>query len=173
MSDVPLTLIYNLGRLGQSGDSATLTADEEQRAGLAKFAGVVAVEEFAGQMTLKKLGPTRFELGFALSAAIVQACVVTLEPVRSRIARDFTRQLHFTPNLRRELKEVVLAPADDEGPEEIDSLHYDLAEPLVEEFLLAIDPYPRAPGVEFAPPEGEGDAAESPFAALKSLKSRG
>ena len=78
-----------------------------------------------------------------------------------------------TPGLRRELKEVVLAPADDEGPEEIDSLHYDLAEPLIEEFLLAIDPYPRAPGVAFTPPEGQRDAAESPFAVLKSLKSPG
>jgi hypothetical protein len=55
-------------------------------------------------------------------------------------------------------------------PEEIDSLHYDLTAPLIEEFILALDPYPRAPGVEFQAPEGEG-APESPFAVLKGLKS--
>jgi hypothetical protein len=42
----------------------------------------------------------------------------------------------------------------------------------VEEFMLAIDPYPRAEGVEFIPPEGMGDKPESPFAVLKTLKSR-
>ena len=41
---------------------------------------------------------------------------------------------------------------EEDAPEEIDSLHYDLAAPLIEEFVLAIDPYPRAPGVEFRPP---------------------
>lgn len=172
MSDAPISLGYNLGRLGQSGDRVTLATTDEERAQLAKFAGLLAVEEFSGQITLKKLAPTRFEISFALEAAIVQACVVTLEAVRTRIVRDFSRELHFTPTLRRDQKEVILAPGEDETPEEIDSLHYDLAGPLVEEFLLAIDPYPRAPGVEFTPPTLPGDAAESPFAVLKGLKSR-
>jgi hypothetical protein len=43
----------------------------------------------------------------------------------------------------------------------------------MEEFLLAIDPYPRAPGVAFQPPEGVNEPPESPFAALKGLKSGG
>ena len=43
----------------------------------------------------------------------------------------------------------------------------------MEEFLLAIDPYPRAPGVAFQPPEGMADKPESPFAVLKGLKSGG
>jgi len=62
-------------------------------------------------------------------------------------------------------------PLEDDVPEEISSLHYDLAAPLVEELVLAIDPYPRAPGVEFAPPEDGEQAPESPFAVLKGLKS--
>ncbi len=46
---------------------------------------------------------------------------------------------------------------EEDAPEEIDSLHYDLAAPLVEEFVLAIDPYPRAPGVAFrGPGRGRG-----------------
>ena len=65
---------------------------------------------------------------------------------------------------------AVEVPLADDLPEEIDSLHYDLAAPLIEEFILGLDPYPRAPGVAFQPPEGEG-AAESPFAVLKGLKS--
>ena len=45
--------------------------------------------------------------------------------------------------------------------------------PLLEEFVLAIDPYPRAPGVEFAAPVDAEPRPESPFAVLKALKDRG
>ena len=40
---------------------------------------------------------------------------------------------------------------------------------LKELIELGIDPYPRKPGVEFAPPKTE-DAGAHPFAALASLK---
>ena len=99
---------------------------------------------------------------------------MTLEPLVARIEKDFTRELHFTPNLRRASeKEIVLDPAADDLPEEIESMQYDLMGPLMEEFLLAIDPYPRAPGVEFQAPDGLTPPPESPFAVLKGLKSGG
>src|SRR5262249_55187485 len=103
-----------------------------------------------------------------------QACVVSLEPLVAPIAREFTRELHVTPaRAQVQEKDVIVSPAEDEIPEEIESLHYDLAGPLVEEFLLAIDPYPRRSGVEFAPPEAALGRPESPFAVLKGLKSGG
>jgi uncharacterized metal-binding protein YceD (DUF177 family) len=123
-------------------------------------------------MALKKLSPNRFSVFYELAAAVTQSCVVTLEPLEARIDRSFVRELHFTPNLRRDIaKDVVLIPDAEEAPEEIDSLHIDLGEALIEEFLLAIDPYPRAPGVAFAPPQDPDDKPENPFAALKDLKS--
>jgi hypothetical protein len=65
---------------------------------------------------------------------------------------------------------VELAPGagDDEAPEEIESTRYDVAGPVLEEFSLAIDPYPRAPGVAYEPPPDE--KPESPFAVLARLK---
>jgi len=169
----PFTHPYNLNRLGQAGDDIAVATTDEDRAALARFAEVLRVEAFAGRVVLQKLSPNRFRLDFTLTADLVQACVVTLAEVPAHIERQFTRELHFSPALRRSLvpapvEEVVL---EGDEPEEIDSLHYDLAAPLIEEFLLAIDPYPRAAGVEFRPP-GEGDKApESPFAVLKGLKS--
>ncbi len=168
-----LSRVYNLGRLGQAGDSITLDAGPEERAGLARLAGVLEVPKFFAEISLKKLSPTRFEISYALAAEVVQACVVSLEPLTAAIVREFSRELHFTPVMRRDIKEgeVVISPAEEDVPEEIESLHYDLAGPLVEEFLLSIDPYPRKAGVEFAPPPM--DKPESPFAALKDLKSGG
>jgi hypothetical protein len=96
--------------------------------------------------------------------------VVTLEPVHSQVALDVSRILHLTKTPRgAQLAVDELSSTADEGPEEIQNSHYDLAGPLLEEFSLAIDPYPRAPGVVFEPPQDK-DASESPFAALKPLK---
>ena len=172
MKDAPLSRLYNLGRLGQTGDEISFDASDEERVALAKTAGVLGVSSFSAHIALKKISPTNFAIAYRLAAKIVQACVVTLEPLPASIARTFTRELHYTPNLRRVEKEVIVTPGDDEAPEEIGSLHFDLAGPLMEEFLLAIDPYPRAPGVEFNPPPDATPPPDSPFAVLKDLKSR-
>lgn len=165
-------LLTNLGRLGQAGDEIAFSASPEERAALARLAGILDVPAFAARIQLKKLSPTRFLVSYDMTADLVQACVVSLEPVPAHIEKQFRRELHYTPNLRRPAEgEVTLSPEEEEGPEEIGSLHYDLAGPLVEEFLLSIDPYPRAEGVAFEPPQDREDKPQSPFAVLKGLKS--
>ena len=169
-----ISKIYNLNRLGQVGDEITLDANEEERAELAREVNVLEVPQFSARIALKKISPARFDIHYHLGAEIIQACVVTLEPLTARIEKDFVRELHYAPNLRRPIeKEVVIAPGDDDLPEDIESPLFDLACPLLEEFLLAIDPYPRAPGVAFQAPEGMGAKPESPFDVLKGLKSGG
>jgi uncharacterized metal-binding protein YceD (DUF177 family) len=166
--------VYNLNRLAQVGDEVTLNANEAELATLAKESGVLEVPEFSARVVLKKISSSRFDLHYHLKAQIIQACVVTREPLTAQIEKDFIRELHYAPHLRQTPeKEIVIAPGDDDLPEEIDSLHFDLAGPLIEEFLLAIDPYPRAPGVAFEAPEGMGAKLESPFEVLKGLKSGG
>jgi uncharacterized metal-binding protein YceD (DUF177 family) len=170
-AELPFSHLYNLNRLGLAGDEVKFTAGDAEREALARFAGVLRVGSFTARIELKKLSPNRFRLVFSLDADVVQACVVTLAEVPAHIQLAFDRELHFQPALRRTAEDgAVEVPLEDDAPEEIDSLHYDLAAALIEEFILALDPYPRAPGVEFQAPEGEG-AAESPFAVLKGLKS--
>jgi uncharacterized metal-binding protein YceD (DUF177 family) len=170
---LPISRPYNLNRLGQAGVVVVFTTTEEERAALAHFTQVPRIEGFAGRVELKKLSSDRFRLDFTLEADIAQSCVVTLVDVPAHIALGFTRELHFSAPLRRtpDLPAATEIALEDDRPEEIDSLHYDLTTPLIEEFVLALDPYPRAPGVEFQPQiEGE-EAPESPFAVLKGLKS--
>jgi uncharacterized metal-binding protein YceD (DUF177 family) len=170
LSDFPITHLYELGRLSQAGDEVTIATTAEERQRLAEWADVDAVDAFTAKIELRKLSPTRYAFDAELAADIVQSCVVTLEPVRTRIERKFSRDLLLTPTPRHVPKEIDIAPVDEDGREEIESLRYDLAVPVLEELALAIDPYPRAPGVAFEPPP-DPDAAEShPFAALKSLK---
>jgi uncharacterized metal-binding protein YceD (DUF177 family) len=173
----PLAHAYNLARLGNAGDTVRFAADETQCAAIAVLAQALSLSRFSVQVGLKKASPSRFLLDYRVEAEVAQACVVTLEPVVSQVERAFTRELHFAgPGHRAPKAPELDLPAQDismdegEEPEEIESLHFDLAEPALEEFLLALDPYPRCPGVEFDA-EAHADAPpESPFAVLKSLK---
>ncbi|HVW72530.1 MAG TPA: DUF177 domain-containing protein [Rhizomicrobium sp.] len=172
---LPLTHSYNLARLGNAGDAVTITADADQRAAIARWAGIVALGSLEAKIAISKLGASRFALAYRLTADVVQACVVTLEPVESRMNHSFTRELHFIGPVRHKPVEDDSGPelildSEEEGPEEIESLHYDLAGPLLEEFVLSLEPYPRRPGVEFSTQTGEQEKPESPFAVLKGLK---
>ena len=174
---LPLTQPYNLARLGNAGDVVRFAADAEQRAAIAKWSGILSLEKFEAQVEISKLAPNRFGLAYRLNADVTQACVISLEPVPSPLERSFTRELVFAgTGRRRETDEsgsgpdLVLDGEEEEGPEEIESLHIDLATPVLEEFVLSLDPYPRRPGVEFAAKGLDSTPPESPFAVLKTLK---
>jgi hypothetical protein len=172
----PLTHFYNLGRLGKAGDTVKFTADAGQCAAIAAWSGVLSLETFAVTVDISKLGPTRFRLAYQLTAQVIQACVVTLEPVQAAVARDFSRELHFVGHTRGSAAsaesgaDMVLDAGAEDEPEDIESLHYDLAAPALEEYSLALDPYPRSPGAEFSVGPEPSQEAESPFAVLKGLK---
>lgn len=167
---LPFSELYNLGRLGQAGDTVSFEADADKRAAIARWSEVEAVERFAVTVQLTKTGPASFRAAFAVDADVVQACVVTLAPVPAHVARSFTRELTFVG--RQPGAEPILPPMEEGAPEAIESLHYDLAAPALEEYSLALDPYPRAPGAEFSSPGGTPDARDNPFAVLKALKKR-
>lgn len=169
----PLQHFHGLGDLSLAGSDITVKADGDELARLARWAGVDAVRSFRAIVSLRRISQTQFGFEAELEADVVQSCVVTLEPVESRITRHISRELHFAPRAPVEEGELTLAAGDDDVPEVITRLDYDLAAPLLEEFVLAIDPYPRKQGVAFAPPSDPGDAQESPFAVLKSLKDQG
>ena len=146
---------------------------------------MTTLEKLSVAVIFRKLGATQFGLDFTVTVDVSQPCVVTLQPVPAHHVLEFTRELHFVgpsrqkpsrqaPAQKRQGREseseVDMSGDLDEGPEQIESLHYDLAGPVLEEYVLALEPYPRAPGVAFQP-ENEGlERPESPFAVLKSLK---
>lgn len=177
MSDQPppIERLYDLNRLSEAGYEAVIELAPDELAKLAQWAEVVEVKKFEGRVSLTRLSGTRFNYSAELRAEIVQSCTVTLEPVSAKISIDFTRALHLVPHVKKILDfsgELSPAAGDDDVPEEIDNTRYDLAAPLLEEFSLAIDPYPRAPGVAFEPPADPEDRPENPFAVLGKLKEK-
>lgn len=167
----PIERVYDLGDLSDAGYALDIAASPAELSRIAQWEEVGAVTRFEGRVTLKRRSSARFTYEASLEADVVQNCVVTLEPVKMQIARTISRDLHYSPGQSIERGgAITLAAAEDETPEMIDSLKFDLAAPLLEEFSLAIDPYPKAPGVAFEPPADWENAPESPFAVLKALK---
>ncbi|MDE2184402.1 MAG: DUF177 domain-containing protein [Alphaproteobacteria bacterium] len=166
----PLHQVFDLTNLSQAGTTARVTATGDDLARLAQWAGVVTVRSFEAVLKLRKLASTRFAYDAELTADIVQSCVLTLEPIESRIRRHILRELKYAPQAES-AGELNLSAVDDDLTETIENLHYDITGPLQEEFILAIDPYPRAEHAAFAlPPDSVQGRAESTFAVLKKLK---
>jgi hypothetical protein len=172
MTTIPLERFHDLSSIPQSGYETDIVAAPEDLKRLAEWAGIDAVTRLTGHIKVHAQSRTTYVLETEFEADVVQACVVTLEPVHCHIARNFTRTLHLSPSLHGHVDKGGLVPTasvEEDAPDEIESLRYDLAAPLREEFALGIDPYPRAPGVEFKTP-GDGDETVHPFAALEKLR---
>jgi uncharacterized metal-binding protein YceD (DUF177 family) len=171
----PLEHDFDLGRLSNAGEEIVLELDAAQRAELARWSEVSSVEAFRAVVELTRTSMNDFVYKAQIEADLTQACGVTLEPVPSHISTSFKRELHLMRRSRHaqydtEPAATGAADADDDVPEQIDSPHYDVAAPVLEEFSLAIDPYPRAAGVAFDSVVEPVPEVENPFAVLKGLK---
>lgn len=172
MPALPLERFHDLSAVPVAGYELDIVPGTDELRALAEWAGVDEITRLSAHVFVHAQSKTRFLEEVQFDADIVQSCVVTLQPVRTHIARNFTRVLHLMPGVQRFSDKggpVASAAVTEETPDEIDSPAYDLGTPLREELALAINPYPRAPGVAFEPPEDD-DHPESPFAALERLK---
>lgn len=169
----PFAYPVDLSDLTQAGSSFDIVADAETLIRIARWAQVRAVSAFSARVVLKRLGPTRFSLVADIAADVEQSCVVTLEPIVSHLAVAIRRELLYSGAQPRDETqnhgELTLSAGDEEAPDAIDDLHYDLGGPLLEEFSLNIDPYPRREGAVFAG-AGDAEAPAGPFAILETLK---
>jgi uncharacterized metal-binding protein YceD (DUF177 family) len=176
--DSILSRRFDLAEVPSAGLDAEIAANEAQRAALAESYDLVRVDGLTATATLIPSGGGLTVSGRVV-ADIVQSCVVSLEPVAQHIDEVFS--LRFVPAGSREAakpgKEVVVDAADEADPPEImEGTGVDLGALVEEIFVLAIDPYPRAPGAMLdVPPEEEEDDADSdsPFAVLRARREAG
>jgi hypothetical protein len=105
------------------------------------------------------------------SATIVQTCGITLEPFETALGGELS--LRAVPSGSAALPtesdlEIELDPEADDPPDEITDGVIPLGAYVAEDLSLAIDPFPRKPGVDFEPPPEPSEP--SPFAVLAQLK---
>ena len=152
----------------ETGRHIDIVADDRTRAAIAEAADLAALPRLEAGFDLMRYGADGLRVVGRVQAAVVQNCVVTLEPIESVV--DEAIDLLFWPEAATapDVVELEAVEADD-PPETLQNGMVDLGAVATEFLLLGIDPYPRKPGAVFeAPPAG--DPASSPFAALAALK---
>ncbi|MCZ4351416.1 DUF177 domain-containing protein [Roseovarius aestuarii] len=131
------------------GVAFDITLDDAQRAEIAATLGIVSVRKLRFQGAVTPFGARDWQLKATLGATAVQSCIVTLQPVTTRID---------APVERRFLAEMPQYPVVEEGSE-IEMPEDDMNEPLSdtidltavisESLALALPDYPRADGADF------------------------
>lgn len=152
-----------------------LEPDADARASLAAELGLIGLRKlrFAGELRALPGGDALLE--GRLGATVVQPCVVTLEPVTTRLDEAVRRiyRAHLPPPVAEEA-EIPEDETEEAMPERIDP-----AAVMAEALALALPLYPRAAGAElgeaaFGPPGAVPLTEEKvrPFAGLSALRER-
>ncbi len=156
--------------LGEAPREIRIEAEAAERAALAERFGLVAVERLEATAAVRRDGAIVLAEG-RLRGAAVQSCVATGDPLPAQVDVPFA--LRFQPADAPPADEIELSAVD------CDTLDYadgaiDLGEAVAEEFVLALDPFPRAPDAE-ARLRAAGVVDEDglgPFAVLRELRNR-
>jgi len=160
-----------LDTIGTAPRRIEISAEAQEREALTQRFNLLAITGLSAWADVVREGDAVIATG-ALKASLTQACVASGEPVPAEIAENFA--LRFVPESNEApADEVELDTADlDEVPYSGSAI--DLGEAVAQTLVLALDPFPRAPGADealrAAGVVGEEDAG--PFAALKALKSK-
>lgn len=154
-------------RLPHAGGSYDIAASAEERAALAKRFDLLALGRLVAQIQLTPVAAGFYRLSARLEAELTQACVVTLDPVASRIDEAFSLLYGAVD----EQKDILL-DSDSETVEAIEGGMVDIGEAVAQQLSLALDSFPRAPGAAAqisAVASGE-KRLDSPFAVLAKLR---
>jgi uncharacterized metal-binding protein YceD (DUF177 family) len=151
----------SLDRIGPHGLDLTVEATSAECSALAVRMNLPAVLALSCTFHLVREGRDIVLARGALHAKVTQTCVISLDDFDTAVEEVF--QVRFVPS--GEETDDLDPEADDEIPFEGNVI--DLGEAAAEQLGLALDPYPRMPGVEM--PEMEDDPEPHPFAALRRL----
>ena len=163
--------------LPPAGVEQEISATPEERAALARRFGLIALDRLEARLSVKALHGGLYRVEGEIVAEATQRCVVSLEPVPARLDAPFAST--FVQASGRDAPEIHLdGVGEEDDPEPLDGGRIDLGETVAQHFALALDPYPRKPGVDLAqvvgaaPAEISREATSSPFAKLTELNKK-
>lgn len=162
-SDATLSHVIDITALHDHDVAFEIEANADERDAIARRLGIPSLPFLRGDFRVHAVRGGA-EIRLRLEARAERQCVVSLEPMIETIAEDVVMQFD---------RDHVDAEDDEESEEWREPLEgdeIDLGELLVQRLSLALDPYPRKPGVEPFLTSAPAAATESPFDALKTLK---
>ena len=165
--------------LPSQGRNVPVQASPVECAALCRRFGLDVLHNFSAHLLVErartKEGTRAIRVHGSFSADARQICVVTLEGFAVHVADEFDIYFVRPSDLPNEEGDMI-DPGDEESLEPLVSPEIDLGELLAQHMALALDPYPRRPGVDVQPGAAAADdpnlarEADNPFAILGQLK---
>jgi uncharacterized metal-binding protein YceD (DUF177 family) len=177
-----LERIVDLDRMGPSGAALDIVASDNERAALVRRFGFLGLPVFSARATIDRRPGGQIVVEGRLRGKVVQACILTLDPVSQDL--DETFRIVFKQGLADERdpesgEAVISAQAD--APEPLTGNLLDVGEIVAEQLSLAAEPYPRRPGAKLEdvlPRHRHGgrpnrtEQRRHPFAGLAALRDK-
>lgn len=174
--------MVDLEKLGNSGTALEITTTEGERAALAKRFGFLSLPAFSARVAVDRRPGGQIVVEGRLKGRIVQACILSLDPVTQELDDAF--RLVFAENVTEERDPEsgeALLNSQGDAPEPLTGNMLDVGEIVAEQLSLTADPYPRRPGIKLEDvlPKLKGGARRAapeqrrhPFAGLAALKDK-
>jgi len=137
------TQIMRLADLATRKPTAfSIAPDAAQRAAIARALNIPKLRKFQCHGQISPIGKTDWQLDAKIGATVVQDCVITLDPVTTRIDEPFTR--HYAADfVEPDAAETEMV--DDDTTEPLPA-SLDLYALAMEALSLALPAFPRADG---------------------------
>jgi uncharacterized metal-binding protein YceD (DUF177 family) len=159
-----------VAQIGMGEITRSIEATPEERARVAQRLGLQSLVAFTAVFRItRQAGGDEYLAQGRIHARAVRTCVVSLEDFTEPTDIPFT--IRFVTEEASE-DEAMEAPYDyEDGPDEVlyDNDTLDLGEAAVQEYALALNPYPRKPGAKMPDLGQEGG---HPFDVLRNLTRR-
>lgn len=158
----------HVARLPQRGMTVSMEAELDQRVALAAAHDLLEVSQLRAEVVVTGWKKGGVKVSGRVRANVVQACVLSLEPVESTIDEEVSAIFvpegsHLSVPKASADGEILLDAEGDDAPETFSGDTIDVGA-LVEEFFeLGIDPYPRKPGVSLDAPTKEPEPERHPL----------
>ncbi len=171
----PISRKVAVDSLPPKGTTVTVEATPEECRQLAEVLDILAIDWVRAELTVAPWRKTGAKVAGEVSAAVKQACVVTLDPV-DEIVREGVDLTFLPPEDLGKLtpvKDLEMELPDLDAPEPLESRFIDLGDIVAEFVAMGLDPYPRKPGAVFEPiieDDPANDDKIQPFAGLSALK---
>jgi uncharacterized metal-binding protein YceD (DUF177 family) len=173
--------LIDLDRMGAGGLALEIAPSDSERQALAKRFGFLDLPAFSARVTVDRQLGEQIVVEGRLRGRIVQACVLSLDPVVQELDDGF--RLLFSPSHSEEHDPdsgEALISAQPDAPEPLAGPILDVGEIVAEQLSLAADPYPRRPGVKLedvmpklrGPVRSARDQRRHPFAGLAALRDK-
>jgi uncharacterized metal-binding protein YceD (DUF177 family) len=162
-------------KVGTDETVQTIKARPDECVRLAERLDLQSLNNFSATIRLRRIrGGKMIRVAGQLEADVVQTCVVTLEPVAAHVSDEFETIFAPAHLIPAASAEVEIDPDAEEPPEPLIDNRIDLGELTTQHLSLALDPYPRCPGIDFEDHIEEEEEAPverpNPFLALAKLK---